>query len=175
MILVDCETTTFLGTPSAKLVNTSNSDRDLLIHWFNSDWCFELKHSTTFVCLRESANLASVTHLLKGKYKECQHTMTVKKFIKNVRRKSASTSNHHKRLPPPNSSSKTRWHIGRFKAAPYKSSKWLLANMPVSSVSRVQCYWYIFPLHDEAVKLPWQLKKGKIYKQTAAVITISIQ
>ena len=109
---------------------------------------------------------------IKGQIQRCQYTMTVKKFIKNVRRKSASTSNHHKRLPPPKSSSKTRWHIGRFKAAPYKSSNWLLANMPVSSVSKVQWYWCIFPLHDEAVKLPEQLKEGKIYKQTATVITI---
>ena len=32
---------------------------------------------------------------------------------------------------------KTRWHIGRFKAAPYKSSKLMLAKMPLRSVPRV--------------------------------------
>ena len=73
----------------------------------------------------------------KGQIQRCQHTMTVKKFIKNVRRKSASTSNYYKRLLFPNSSSKTRWHIGRFKAAPYKSSKLMLAKMPLRSVPRV--------------------------------------
>ena len=30
-----------------------------------------------------------------------------------------------------------QWHIGRFKAAPYKSSKSSLAKVPVSSVSRI--------------------------------------
>ena len=39
----------------------------------------------------------------KGQIQRCQHTMTVKKFIKNVRRKSASTSNYYKRLLSPNS------------------------------------------------------------------------
>ena len=32
---------TFLGTQSTKLVNTNNSNRDHLIHWFKSDWFFE--------------------------------------------------------------------------------------------------------------------------------------
>ena len=31
----------------------------------------------------------------------------------------------------------TRLHIGRFKAAPYKSSKWSLAKVSMSSVSRI--------------------------------------
>ena len=90
---------------------------------------------------------------------------------KNVRRKSASASNHHKRLPPPNSSSKTtakqrafssfftRLHIGRFKAAPYKSSKWSLAKVSVSSVSRIDIGTFF------RFMMKQQLKKRKIYKK----------
>ena len=63
----------------------------------------------------------------------------------------------------------TRLHIGRFKAAPYKSSKWSLAKVSVSSVSRIDIGTFF------RFMMKQQLKKRKICKQMATVVTISIQ
>ena len=57
------------------------------------------------------------------------------------------------------SSFSTRLHIGRFKAAPYKSSKWSLAKVPVSSVSRIDIGTFF------RFMMKQQLKKRKIYKK----------